>query len=279
MHKYLLNSTFTSILLLSLTTCFQPGPTTHPGLQVIETTSQSVSKEEIVHINNCGGKGETEQVTERSFSLAIEGAVNLGLDSGVIEASVSSQYSQYRNITKSIKLVAPPGTNMEFVLKWTEQQWLGVISANGQSGTYTVNSPIQVEQVSSRDISDCLTSTPINIFTPTDSPDLFAVATPIQQTLNCQNVLKNVQSYLPGQNISGPSVLHPFEGCAELAIQLGLVCIGRWGINIESGQTITIPQNVTLTNGNTIATVGNFSTYENDLQIDEAQSFWLTNCP
>lgn len=267
---------FSLFILFSLVACFSPPPKKDTDFSIIETNRQSISEEEVIHINNCGGKADTEQTTERSFSITIDGAGSLGIDTGIIEAKLGSQYSEYKNITKSIKLIAPPGTNMEFVLRWTEQQQLGSISANGQSGTYIISTPLQVEQASSKDL-ECITPT-IGVAEP-ESTNIQPTQKSTEETLTCQNALKNLQSYLPGQNISGPSVLHPFEGCSEMAIQLNLVCIGRWGININSGQTIIIPQNITLVNGNIIVPNGNFSSYESDTMIEQTQDFWLKNCP
>ena len=70
------------------------------------------------------------------------------------------------------ELAAPAGTNMEFVLLWTEQTWMGSITSNGNSGTYNVSVPISVEQVSGQDLN-CGGSVPVvPDIPPTATPDV-----------------------------------------------------------------------------------------------------------
>lgn len=140
-------------------------------VQVTETSNEVVTFDETIHINNCGGKAESKQVAQRSFSTNIEGAAQLKVGYEIVEGSVTAKYGQYRNISKSHELAAPAGTDMEFVLRWTEQTWIGSIIANGSSGTYNVHVPISVEQVSSQDLG-CGGSAPV---VPNNPP----TATPI----------------------------------------------------------------------------------------------------
>lgn len=130
-----------------------------PTPQITETKSQTVPSTETIRLNNCGGKGDSEQITERSFAVNIEGGIEIQAGVEYLRGSVSGKYDQYRNYSKSLKVIAPPGTNMEFEIKWTALEWTGTLTANGQSGTYNVRAPIEVEQVSSRDKDDCNTST------------------------------------------------------------------------------------------------------------------------
>ena len=117
------------------------------------------------------------------------------------------------------------------------------------------------------------------IVIPEIQPTAFIFETPTSAPLTCKNALRNVQSYSPGQVITGTATLHPFEGCTEMASQLGFVCIGYWGINIKAGQSIVIPDSVTLVGGKVLSPpLGTFSTYENDGQMEGTQSFWLADC-
>lgn len=146
-------------------------------VQVTETSNDVVTFDETIHINNCGGKAESKQVVQRSFSTNIEGAAQLKVGYEIVEGSVTAKYGQYRNISKSQELSAPAGTDMEIILRWTEQTWVGSITANGSSGTYNVHVPVSVEQVSSQDLG-CGGSAPI---VPNNPPTATPyVAPPVQ---------------------------------------------------------------------------------------------------
>jgi hypothetical protein len=109
---------------------------------------------EIIRLNNCGGKAEADQVAERSLDVTVEGAAEIKADIRIVSANVRSQYVENRNIRKTQTLRAPPGTNMEFELLWTEQQWFGTITSNLSSSEarYVARVPIAVELTQSRDI-------------------------------------------------------------------------------------------------------------------------------
>jgi hypothetical protein len=123
-----------------------------PTIQVDENNVDMVSFEETIRINNCGNLTDSEQTKERSFSTSIEGTAELGVNYQVIEGSVSAKYGQYRSVTTSQRLTAAPNTNMEFVLRWSEEVRAGNVTVNGRTGSYSVRIPIAVEQVSSRDL-------------------------------------------------------------------------------------------------------------------------------
>lgn len=128
----------------------------NPSVLVNELSSNIVSYDEIVRINNCGGKADSEQIQSRSFATTFEGGAEIGAGyQGIVEGSISAKYSQYRNTTKSQRLIAPPGTNMEFVLRWSEEIRAGNVTVNGSTGDYTVRVPISVEQISSQDLNHC----------------------------------------------------------------------------------------------------------------------------
>jgi hypothetical protein len=123
----------------------------NPDVQVTELSNNPSSYDETVHINNCGGKADSEQTKSRSFSTNIEGGIDVGVQQ-VVVGIISAKYSQFRNVSVSQRLVAPAGTNMEFVLRWSEEVHAGNVTVDGSTGTYTANIPIAVEQVSSQDL-------------------------------------------------------------------------------------------------------------------------------
>jgi len=147
-----------------------------PDVQVNEVSNNTTSYDETIRINNCGGKAESEQIKERSFSSNIEGGIEVGVQQ-VVQGIISAKYSQARNTSVSHKLVAPAGTNMEFVLRWQEEVHAGNVVVNGSTGTYTVKIPITVEQVSSQDLGcsgnvpnpPSATQVPINTISPSPS--------------------------------------------------------------------------------------------------------------
>ncbi len=156
-HKFLgiLVGVSLSILLDACTTP-QPSPSQYnppqANVQVNETQSRTITTVETIRINNCGGRGESKQVAERSFSVSVEGAIGATVGYAIVQGSVSAKYGQYRNVSKRQELTAPAGTNMEFMLRWTEQEWTGTLFSGGQSGTYIAQAPISVEQVSGKDL-------------------------------------------------------------------------------------------------------------------------------
>lgn len=123
------------------------------NISISEKEQKTEFYEEIIRLNNCGGKSESEQIISRSFGTAIEinAEISVGIQQ-VVEGGVSAKYGEYRTISKSQRLVAPPGTNMEFVLQWKEEVKIGNLEVDGQIGTYEVKIPISVEQISSNDL-------------------------------------------------------------------------------------------------------------------------------
>jgi hypothetical protein len=152
MHKFAIVQKVSVILLIFLSGCGG----NNPSVVVNELSSNIVSYDEIIRINNCGGKADSEQTASRSFATTFEGGAEISAGyQGVVEGGISAKYSQYRNITKSQRLIAPPGTNMEFVLRWSEEIHAGNVIVNGSSGDYEVRVPVSVEQISSQDLNHC----------------------------------------------------------------------------------------------------------------------------
>jgi hypothetical protein len=137
-----------SVSILMLSAC-SPASS---AISVTETQSNIKVTEEIIHMNNCGGKANSTQTAARSFSSNVEGEITGKVGYEVVEGSVSAKYGQYRTISKNQELIAPPQTNMEFTLRWTEQEWLGTLISNNTSGTYTAHAPLSVDLTSSQDL-------------------------------------------------------------------------------------------------------------------------------
>lgn len=132
---------------------FLSGCGSSPNIQVNELSSNTVSYDETVHINNCGGKADSEQTASHSFATTIEGGAEFSAGyQSIVEGGVSAKYSQYRNVSKSQRLIAPPATNMEFILRWSEDVHAGNVTVDGTTGNYEVRVPVAVEQVSSQDL-------------------------------------------------------------------------------------------------------------------------------
>ncbi len=151
----MLKSAFSQIVLL-IVFILLSGCGGTPDVQVNELSRNTVSYDETIHINNCGGKADSEQTASHSFATTIEGGA--GLSAGyklIVEGNVSAKYGQYSNVSKSQKLTAPPETNMEFVLRWSDEVHAGNVTINGSDGNFEVRIPIEVEQLSSKDLGGC----------------------------------------------------------------------------------------------------------------------------
>jgi hypothetical protein len=118
------------------------------GPQLNETqTETNVIDREVIRINNCGGSRDAEQVAQRAIVIDIEGELAVAADIKMVEAQVRTKYSWLRVNDRSMKVSAAPGTNMEVILVWTEQRWLGTITIpSGPQGTYLVRAPLSVAQ-------------------------------------------------------------------------------------------------------------------------------------
>lgn len=147
---------FALSMLISLlfNSCGTTANTTNPAsnLQVVETSTSTTTVAEPIHLNNCNNTASVEQESERSQSISIEGEATIGIGYLVVEASVSAKYVKTNSVSKTHRVTAAPGTNMEFVLLWTEQVREGTVTVEGKTGqaTYRVNVPIAVEQASAK---------------------------------------------------------------------------------------------------------------------------------
>ncbi|KAA3664255.1 MAG: hypothetical protein DWQ04_06655 [Chloroflexi bacterium] len=145
-------------LVIFLLLLFSSGCSQNAGsvnLSLNETSAEiSEMTEEVIRMNNCGGKAESEQVATRSRTIYTEGSGSLGVDGQVIKGEVSAKYGESNNISKSQRLVSPPGTRMQFVLRWTEKTWIGIVTAQGEDeqANYKVSVPVSVELISSKDL-------------------------------------------------------------------------------------------------------------------------------
>jgi hypothetical protein len=183
-----------------------------PSAQVVELSNNTVSYDEPIHINNCGGKADSEQTASRSFATNIEGGAEFSAGyQSIVEGSISAKYSQYRNVTKSQKLIAPPGTNMEFVLRWSEEVHAGNVTVNGATGNYEVRVPVAVEQVSSQDLDGCDGNVSTN---PTSLPT--AIQQPPQTNFSDITVSANANN--------GVQFIAPTSGNYQFRLKEGTYC-------------------------------------------------------
>lgn len=191
-----------------------------PDIVISEKDTSQFTYEEIIHMNNCGGKANIEQVASRSFTTNIEGGgeVRAGY-AEIISGGLTAKYGQVRDATKSIKLVAPPGTNMNFVLRWSEENRAGNVKVNGEEGTYNVRIPIGVEQLSSNDLgcqsvnqnsNDPHNNNPLtnidNTVTPTSAPKIPNVGVSLPTSQEYKNI-PNIWDLIPYRNPNKPSTL------------------------------------------------------------------------
>jgi hypothetical protein len=144
--QYKLSRQIILIIVLLISAC-------NPAPQVTQLSSDTIAYDEIIYINNCGNKAESTQTASRSFSTKVSGTgtIKAGYDK-IIEGGVSATYEQFRNTTKTQTLTAAPQTNMEFILRWSDDVRTGNATINGESADYIVNIPISVAQTSSRDL-------------------------------------------------------------------------------------------------------------------------------
>jgi hypothetical protein len=160
-------------------------------IQIEENTQETNTVEETVRMNNCGGKADATQDAERALGVSLEGEAELGVDTDVLQASVKARYEQGRMTRKSLTLVAPPGTRMEFDVIWTEKTWIGTIIKPGVSGQakYKAHLPIAVELIGSRDmgcgeIGEAVTPVLLSTQVPESSHTTIMPATSLPATVN-----------------------------------------------------------------------------------------------
>ncbi|HMR98329.1 MAG TPA: hypothetical protein PKE62_03660 [Anaerolineales bacterium] len=156
-------TTIALICIFIITSCSRP-----PDILISEIGAETVSYDETVHMNNCGGKADIEQTLTRSFSTSLEGGISptFGVNFPVksvpvdVQVALDAHYGQYRDTQKSIKVIAPPGSNMEFSLRWSDEKHAGNVKVNDQESNYSVRVPISVDLVSSEDIGCSIAQIP-----------------------------------------------------------------------------------------------------------------------
>ncbi len=129
----------------------------NPALQVLEAGSQTVTSTEVIRLNNCGGRDVVEQTVEQSFAAGVDLNAQTRTNYETVKEMVAGKYGLYKDSSHSQVLKAPPSTNMEFTLSWTDKLYNGNILEGGAVGKYSVHIPVSVELVSSRDLG-CGTS-------------------------------------------------------------------------------------------------------------------------
>ena len=156
------------------------------AIQLKEVKVEPVSIPETIHINNCNGESESEQIVNRFFTVIIAGFEN-DVDYQNLEVNIRHKYKQYEKTKITHKVIVPPGTDMEFNLTWSEEIHSGTIKMGINEAIYNVRIPISVEQLSSNDLG-C----PNLISTPTRPMPLKAtdIAKPSQtNTINLDGTM------------------------------------------------------------------------------------------
>lgn len=108
LHTRTVSKLFMGLFILTL--LLLPGCGKSGDVAISELGSKTVTFIETKHMNNCGGKAESEQSFSNSFMSNIGGGVGIegGYDNaGVIKGKIDSTYNQYHNSTSDIKLKAP----------------------------------------------------------------------------------------------------------------------------------------------------------------------------
>lgn len=131
-----------------------PTPTDTNKITIKETENEIISLEDIVHLNNCGGKIDVKHTVEKSYESSVErsNAISGGVGD-IIRGEISAKYGDRLNSVRKIDLGAPPNTNMVFLLSWSMNVIRGSIYIGDESVTYyTVSIPINVELKNTKDL-------------------------------------------------------------------------------------------------------------------------------
>jgi len=229
------------MVLIFLSTSCKPEATVQQQkeVQVQESTSEpeQISVEETIHLNNCGGKANTEQVAEHMQSVTIAGEGTIGVAAQVVEASVTAKYAKTKGVSKSQKLIAPPGTNMEFILSWTEESKSGTVTIPGKAGqaSYKVTVPLAVDLSSSQDlgcegvpVASLPTHTPYPTNTPYPTSTPYPTPKPVQAT--------SIPTPIPPENTPPGIPLKPDETWKQDGLNLTLSVVKEIPNNYVGGQ-------------------------------------------
>lgn len=300
-------SLFIIVTLLFLVSCqvavHSDGDVQDILVQVTEPI-QTTTKTEQFPLPNCGGTDRLVQSlgtyasASRSATLGSKATLVGGGEVGIpetiklkleiqVELAYQQMFESANSRIDSIEISAAKGSHVIYTIVWEEQIFESTIRYSIDDDVYEVpyTYRLSIPKIDTSVNVPCSAisgeqQTPPN--SPTEIPELSSPpsnSNQTQSTLTCQNVLRDLQNFTPGQTILGPATLHPFNGCAEMASQLGLVCIGYWGINIKTGQSVVIPESVSLSNGDVLhPPSGTVSNYGDDAQMESAQAFWLSNC-
>ncbi|MBI4673141.1 MAG: hypothetical protein HY741_15920 [Chloroflexi bacterium] len=179
------------------------------GIEIAETgTLQPNVTTELLRLNNCGGTRDSEQVSTRETIVNLQGDFD-------DQATREKVFAKYARVIKSQKVIAAPGTWMEFVLTWTEQDWIGIVKEGVENkGTYIVRVPMAVELASSKNLG--CPNTPAPIVTQ-------PVATSVPPTSTPRPTFPPTKSVPPTATRISPAIDGPFRSHQSATIGTGVL--------------------------------------------------------
>lgn len=119
------------LMLTMLAGCSGGGGGGSGNVEINQTGSTTVGvRTEEISVNNCSGKETITTKREEKLDISVEGGLSVEIK--VVEASLRTRYA--RGSSSSIELPAAPGTNMLFVVEWTEEAFFGEIRLDGKTG-------------------------------------------------------------------------------------------------------------------------------------------------
>ena len=93
------------LLIVLLNGCGQPTSPSlaqeSPQVNIKEASTSTATEAEEIYLNNCGNSASSEQTSERSQTIAIEGGAELGTSAEVIKASIEGKYVETKGVKKA----------------------------------------------------------------------------------------------------------------------------------------------------------------------------------
>ena len=125
-----------------------------PNVRLTETVPAEIrSGLETIRLDNCDGSQSVTQTAERVQSMTLQSATTTGSSYEAIKARLLEKYFA-GDSTMRQELIALPGTQMEFILSWTEFSHIGTVLIEGRAARafYKIVVPAQVRLAEMRDL-------------------------------------------------------------------------------------------------------------------------------